>query len=58
MNTALKFVTHEIQPIRLPYLGHVIKMDQSAPCIFTFSSDYRIFVLRSGFGLRDLNTAT
>ena len=49
---------HEIQAIRLPYLGHVIKIDQSASCIFEFSPDYRILVLWSRFGLRDINTAT
>ena len=47
---------HKIQPIRLPYLGHVIEIDQWGPWNFEFCLIIEIFVSWPPFGSRDLNT--
>ena len=30
---------YNVKPIRIEYFGHVVQMDQSESCIFTFYSD-------------------
>ena len=54
---SLKLCIHKFQPMRLPYLDHVMKIDQSASSNFVICLIIEISVFSPSWKSRDSNTA-